>query len=130
MMKVSKYSVLYIEDNPANLRLVTQLIGRIPDVHVWGACDPVLGLEMAEVHVPDLVLLDINLPGMDGFDVLRRLRRREVTRTIPVIAISASAMRDDIKKGVDAGFDAYITKPIDVHKLLTAVTMQLRSDVK
>ncbi|HEC13851.1 MAG TPA: response regulator, partial [Acidiferrobacteraceae bacterium] len=70
-----KHSVLYIEDNPANLRLVVQLLGRRPRIHTWSAPEPLLGLELAAEHQPDLILLDINLPGMDGFEVLKRLRQ-------------------------------------------------------
>ena len=114
-------TVLYIEDNPANLRLVTQLLGRLPNINMWSAHEPRLGLELAKEHQPDLILLDINLPGMSGFDVLAELRANETMRAIPVVAISANAMPKDIQKGADAGFDDYITKPIDVTELLFAV---------
>ena len=115
-------TVLYIEDNPANLRLVTQLLGRIPNLHMWSAHEPMLGLELAVENNPDLILLDINLPGMDGYGVLQQLRQREATRNTPVIAISANAMPKDIEKGLQAGFDDYITKPINVKQLLQAVS--------
>lgn len=115
------HTVLYIEDNPANLRLVTQLFGRRPNVHLWSAHEPMLGLELAMEHKPDLILLDINLPGMDGYGVLKQLRQWDETQHIPVIAISANAMQKDIQRGMDAGFNNYITKPIDVHALLEAV---------
>jgi PAS domain S-box-containing protein len=118
-------TVLYIEDNPANLRLVTKLLGRRPGIHMWSAHDPLLGLELAAEHKPDLILLDINLPGMDGFEVLKQLRQREATRVTPVIAISANAMPIDIERGIKAGFDDYITKPIDVIALLKAVDTKL-----
>lgn len=115
------HDVLYIEDNPANLRLVAQLLGRRPNIHLWSAHEPFLGLELAAEHKPDLILLDINLPGMDGYEVLRELRKREATVNTPVLAISANAMPKDIEKGMAAGFDEYITKPIDVKQLLNAV---------
>lgn len=118
-------TVLYIEDNPANLRLVTQLMGRLPNINMWSAHEPYLGLELAEQHTPDLILLDINLPGMNGYDVLAELRKRDSTKTIPVMAISANAMPKDIQRGKDAGFSDYITKPIDVTQLLAAVDKQL-----
>ena len=118
-------TVLYIEDNPANLRLVTQLLGRLSNVHMWSAHEPLLGLELAAEHMPDLILLDINLPGMSGFEVLKELQKKKKTRDIPVIAISANAMPTDISKGIDAGFNDYITKPIDVTELLLAVDKQL-----
>ena len=120
-----EHTVLYIEDNPANLRLVTQLLGRRPNIHLWSAHEPLLGLELAMEHKPDLILLDINLPGMNGFEVLNHLRQKDVTRDIPVIAISANAMPRDIEKGIEAGFDDYITKPIDVVALLQAVDNKL-----
>ncbi|HED16367.1 MAG TPA: response regulator [Gammaproteobacteria bacterium] len=125
-----KHTVLYIEDNPANLRLVAQLLGRLPDIHMWSAHEPLLGLELAVEHNPDLILLDINLPGMNGFEVLNQLRQREATRETPVIAISANAMPGDIKKGLEAGFDEYITKPIDVEALLQALDTMLTGNNK
>lgn len=119
-------SVLYIEDNPANLRLVTQLLSHLPNIHMWSAHAPQLGLDLAEENNPDLILLDINLPGMDGFEVLKILKQREVTRNTPVIAISANAMPKDIEKGLDAGFDDYITKPINIRELLQTVDETLQ----
>jgi len=116
-----EHTVLYIEDNPANLRLVTQLLGLRSNIHMWSAHEPLLGLELAAEHKPDLILLDINLPGMDGFEVLKNLRKHEATLNTPVIAISANAMPRDIEKGMGAGFNDYITKPVDVKKLLQAV---------
>lgn len=120
-----KKSVLYIEDNPANLRLVEQVLMCLPNLHMWSAPEPLLGLELAMEHLPDLILLDINLPGMDGFEVLKQLQNTEALRETPVIAISANAMPKDIKKGKDAGFNGYITKPVNVKELLTTVEKQL-----
>ena len=124
--KSKKYTVLYIEDNPANLRLVTQLMNRMGNVHMWSAPEPVLGLELAAEHKPDLILLDINLPGMDGFEVLRRLKRGTATKHTPVIAISANAMHTDVEKGLKAGFEEYITKPIDVSVLMESIDASLK----
>ncbi len=124
------HSVLYIEDNPANLRLVSQLLGRLPNLRMWSAHEPLLGLELAIEHKPDLILLDINLPGMDGFEVLEQLQKNKITSDIPVIAISANAMPKDIEKGQKAGFDGYITKPIDVVTLLEVVKHQLLEQEK
>ncbi len=120
-----EHTILYIEDNPANLRLVTQLLGRRPNIHMWSAHEPLLGLELAAAHNPDLILLDINLPNMNGYEVLKHLQNRKDTRNTPVIAISANAMPGDIKKGIDAGFDDYITKPINVNDLLEAIEKAL-----
>jgi len=119
------HSILYIEDNPANLRLVTQLLSRRPNILMWSAPEPMLGLELAAEHKPDVILLDINLPGMNGFEVLKHLRARPATQTTPVIAVSANAMPKDIEKGMNAGFDEYVTKPIDVHLLLQAIERNL-----
>lgn len=119
------HSVLYIEDNPANLRLVSQLLARQPNLCMWSAHEPLLGLELAEEHKPDLVLLDINLPGMDGFEVLKQLRKRKSTSATPVIAISANAMPADIERGFEAGFDDYVTKPIDIKTLIGSVNKAL-----
>jgi len=114
-------SVLYIEDNPANLRLVTLLLSRLPDIRVLSAQDPVTGLKLAEEEKPDLILLDITLPKMDGFEVLRRLREQYCNKNTPVFAISANAMSEDIKAGLSAGFSRYITKPINLVSFLTSV---------
>ena len=122
-------TVLYIEDNPANLRLVSELLGRLPHINMLSAHEPRLGIDLVVEHHPDLVLLDINLPGMDGYEVLRLLRENENTHDIPVIAVSANAMSGDISKGMEAGFNDYITKPIDVTRMLLAVDDVLSSRV-
>ena len=126
-LETKQRTVLYIEDNPANLRLVTQLLGRLPNLHMWSAHEPMLGLELAAANKPDLILLDINLPGLDGFEVLKLLKDRDGTRSTPVIAISANAMPKDIEKGLEAGFDDYITKPINIKELLLAVENKLNN---
>lgn len=115
-------TILYIEDNPANLRLVAQILGRQPHLRLLTAHNPGLGLELATARCPDLILLDINLPGMDGYQVLSILRTIEAVKKTPVIAISANAMPKDIELGFAAGFDAYITKPIDVTLFLDEVS--------
>lgn len=120
-----EHAVLYIEDNPANLRLVTQLLGTQPNICLHSAEEPFLGIELAIKHMPDLILLDINLPGIDGYEVLTRLREQNETKHIPVIAISANAMKKDIDRGLAAGFESYITKPIDVKALLHSVNTVL-----
>lgn len=112
------YSVLYIEDNPANLRLVTQVLSHFPNIHMWSAHEAILGIELSLEHNPDLILLDINLPGMDGYETLKILKKNVLTQSTPVIAISANAMKNDIDKGLAAGFNEYITKPIDISRLM------------
>lgn len=118
-------TVLYIEDNPANLRLVEQVLACIPKLHIWSAPEPLLGLELAIEHLPDLILLDINLPGMNGFEVLEQLRSNKKSKDIPIVAVSANAMPKDILKAKEAGFNDYVTKPINIKELLDVVEKKL-----
>ena len=121
----TRQRVLYIEDNPANLRLVQHLFERLENIHLFSAPNAELGIELAKSKKPALILLDINLPGMDGYEALSRLRNLEQTSHVPVIAISAAAMPRDIERGLAAGFRRYITKPIQVMDLLEAVEGEL-----
>ena len=116
-----RYTVLYIDDNPANLRLVDQILGRNPLLQLITAPTAELGLELASAHRPELILLDINLPEMDGYQLLTVLRSLSTVKNTPVIAVSANAMPSDIERGRAAGFDDYITKPIDMARLLEAI---------
>lgn len=109
-------TILYVEDNPANLRLVTKLLGSRPDVRLISVHTPELGLEFADAHLPEIILLDINLPGMDGYALLAKLRKLPGLIGTPIIAVSANAMPGDIEKGLKAGFDEYLTKPLDVDR--------------
>ena len=118
-------TVLYVEDNPANMELVEQLIGRRPDLQMLGAGDAILGLDLARSRHPDVILMDINLPGMSGLQALELLREDPLTEHIPVIAISANAMVGDIKKGLEAGFFSYLTKPINVNEFMRTVDQAL-----
>ena len=111
-------TLLYIEDNPANLRLVRKIISTHTSLSLLDARTAEQGLLIAAAHCPDLILLDINLPGMNGFEALLRLKDNPDTCDIPVVAISANAMERDIKKGLAAGFTDYLTKPLDIPKLL------------
>jgi CheY-like chemotaxis protein len=96
-----------------------------PGIRLRLADEPVAGLAIAQAFPPDLVLLDIQLPGMDGFEVLRRLRAGHRTADVPVIAVSANAMPDDIATARSAGFDDYLTKPVDLQRLLALVDQRL-----
>ncbi|MGD8524808.1 MAG: response regulator [Thioalkalispiraceae bacterium] len=109
-----KKTIIYIEDNPTNLKLVEQLIKRKGDLDFLSATEPHRGIELITEHLPDLILLDINLPDMNGFEILEILRNQDNTAAIPVIAVSANAMPSDLEKGMAAGFNAYITKPINI----------------
>jgi len=109
-----KARVLYVEDNPANLKLVEQIVSRHPDIELLMAPSGSLGLDLARSHRPDLLLLDIHLPDIDGFQVLARLRADTLTRDMPVVAVTAQAMPDDVKRVMAAGFDGYMAKPLDL----------------
>jgi len=113
--------ILYVEDNPANVHLMEAIVERLPDVVLVSAHDAELALDLAEVHAPVIIIMDIGLTGMDGFEALKRLRRSETTRDIPVIALSAAATKADVKKGLDAGFQDYLTKPIRVDSILAVL---------
>jgi PAS domain S-box-containing protein len=117
----AKGTVLYIEDNSANVQLMKKILSRKGDLVLMTAPNAKIGLELAQQHVPNLVLLDINLPGMDGFTALKLLKDNDETRDIPVIAVSAAAMEHDIRNGLAAGFDAYLTKPLDIPKLIHTI---------
>lgn len=114
----TQHTILYVEDNLANLRLVQQIVAMRSDTKLLHAPSAELGLEIARTHQPELVLLDINLPGMDGFEAFARLRDDPQIRDIPVIAISADAMKEDIERALELGFTEYITKPIDVSQIM------------
>jgi len=111
-------TVLYVEDEPANLLLVQQLITQRGDIKLLSAINGDQGIEMARAHHPDVILMDINLPGISGFDVLHLLRKDPATASITVMALSANAMPLDVKKGLKAGFFRYLTKPIKVAEFM------------
>jgi len=113
--------VLYVEDNAANLRLVEVIFKRHSNLTLLSAIDGELGLELARHYLPEAILLDIHLPGMDGYAVLKELQADPATRNIPVIALSADAMQIDIEKGLKAGFAEYLTKPLNVGELMQSI---------
>lgn len=115
------YSVLYIEDNPSNLRLIADLLTTVPEATLITAPSPQIGLDLARAHRPSVVVLDIHLPTMDGYEVLARLRAAPETRGVPVVALTAAASAADIQRGIGAGFYRYLTKPIDVKLFLAAI---------
>jgi PAS domain S-box-containing protein len=126
----SSHRVLYIEDNQANLKLVSQLLGRHPHVHLITAHTANLGLERAVAHRPELILLDINMPGMDGYQLLSVLRGNPVLRDIPVIAVTANAMPRDLERGRTAGFADYLCKPIDINHFHATMERWLGTDAR
>ncbi len=120
-----QHTLLYVEDNPANLKLVEQIISRRPDLELLGATNATIGIELARKEQPEVILMDINLPGIDGFEALRILRNDPATAHIPVIAVSANAMSPDIERGLAAGFFRYLTKPIKVNEFVDALDLAL-----
>ena len=118
-------SLLYIEDNPANMRLVAQLIERRPDIRLITAVNGTLGIELARSAQPTLILMDINLPGISGIEALKILRADPATAHIPIVALSANAMYRDIEKGLELGFLRYLTKPIKVNEFMDTLDMVL-----
>jgi len=118
-------TVLYVEDNPANLELVEQLIARRPELRLLSAAEGAIGVEFARAYQPDVVLMDINLPGISGIEAMKILRADPSTAHIPIIALSANAVPHDIEKGLKAGFFNYLTKPIKVNQFMDALDVAL-----
>jgi CheY-like chemotaxis protein/anti-sigma regulatory factor (Ser/Thr protein kinase) len=119
------HTLLYVEDNPANMQLMQEIMGRHPEFNLQITNNGLSGLDAARAELPDVILLDINLPGINGYEVLKLLREDTLTAHIPVLALSANAMESDIKKGLKAGFLHYLTKPIQVDELLLALNAAL-----
>jgi CheY-like chemotaxis protein len=118
-------TVLYVEDNPANLKLVSMLIARRSDLRLLTAENGNLGVELAQAHLPDLILMDINLPGISGLKVMSILSKNSITAHIPIVALSANANPSDIERGLKAGFLKYLTKPIRVDELMETLDLGL-----
>ena len=118
-------TLLYVEDNPANLALVEQLMARRPDIKLLTSINAHLGIQLARAYQPDVILMDINLPGISGFGALKILQSDPVTAHIPVIALSANAMPRDVEKGMEAGFFRYLIKPIKVDEFMDALNTAL-----
>jgi CheY-like chemotaxis protein len=116
--------VLQIEDNPSNRALVEGMVAMRPRWRLHSAALPTEGLALAESLQPHLILLDIHLPEMDGWEVMRRLRANPRTRGIPVVAVSANAMAEDLARGAEAGFADYLTKPLALQRLLALLDAQ------
>jgi PAS domain S-box-containing protein len=119
-------TLLYVEDNPANLELVEQIVARRPDLRLLSAADGDLGIEFARAYLPEVILMDINLPGLSGVEAMKILRADPLTAHIPIIALSANALAHDIDKALAAGFFNYLTKPIKVNAFLDALDVALK----
>ncbi len=118
-------ALLYIEDNPANMKLVEQLIARRPDIQLLTAVNGTLGIKIARAAQPQVILMDINLPGISGIEALKILREDPATAHIPVVALSANAMPRDITMGLELGFYRYLTKPIKVKEFMDTLNEAL-----
>ena len=110
--------LLYVEDNPANLKLIEQLIARRPDLRLLTAQNGQDGINLARTTLPDVILMDINLPGINGVEAMKILRLDPLTAHIPIVALSANAIPRDIERGLEAGFFRYLTKPIKVDEFM------------
>jgi signal transduction histidine kinase/AmiR/NasT family two-component response regulator len=119
-------TLLYVEDNPANLELVEQLIARRADLRLLSAAEGNLAIEFARAYQPEVILMDINLPGISGIEAMKILRADPATAHIPIVALSANAVPRDIAKGIEAGFFDYLTKPIKVDRFMDALDAALK----
>jgi len=117
--------ILIVDDNPTNLKLASQVL-EVEGCTVEQAADAEQAQEMLQHMTPDLILMDIALPGMDGLTLTRKLKTDEKLRHVPVVAMTAFAMKGDDRKALDAGCDGYITKPIDTRKFPQQVAAFLR----
>lgn len=122
-----KYIMLYVEDSRTNVSLVAQILKARPEIALMSAHTGEMGLELAHLHHPDLILLDINLPGMDGFEVFKSLNASEDTKDIPVLALSANDTSRNLERGREIGFTRYIIKPLDIKKFLESIDSVLAS---
>jgi signal transduction histidine kinase/CheY-like chemotaxis protein len=127
---VPQRTLLYVEDNPLNLELVEELLERFPEITLTTAVNGTLGVEAARATHPQVILMDINLPGISGIKALKILREDPTTALIPVIALSANAMPRDVEKGLEAGFFRYLTKPIKIKELMETLNAALKVSEK
>jgi signal transduction histidine kinase len=119
------YTILYIEDNLSNIKLVERVLGYRSDIRLLTAMQGRLGLELALLHLPDLILLDLHLPELEGKEVLRELRLNPRSKEIPVVVLSADATPKQIRRVLDAGANTYLTKPFDIPKFRQTVDVFL-----
>lgn len=118
-MTEKNIKILYIEDNPANTQLMRSVLKRMKRFELFDAADAESGLEMIEDIKPEVILMDIDLPGMNGLEALHEIKNRfTFAQSTPIIAVSANAMKNDIEQAMSAGFTEYVTKPIDIPKFI------------
>jgi CheY-like chemotaxis protein len=122
-----KKKILYIEDISANVILVKQILNSIrPEIELISAPAALAGIEMAQAEAPDLILMNIHMPGMDGLTAFKKLQTIKATQGIPVIALTADAMDNDVQKALAMGFNNYITKPLDIQNFLRTIDEVLK----
>ncbi len=121
LVKINAKKILYIEDVRENVELIIQILKLRPNVEVISASDGLAGIKLARSETPDLILMDIHMPRMDGLTAFKKLQENAETAKIPVIALTADAMDGDIKKALEAGFKNYLIKPINITKLFNAI---------
>lgn len=114
-------TVLYIEDNLSSVQLMENIVQRLPNIDLLTATTGEAGINIADEALPDLILMDINLPGMTGIEAMQQLKLSPKTKNIPVIAVSAAVMPEEIRNAENAGFDQFISKPVVVEEILTAI---------
>ena len=124
------HRIIYVEDNPSNVAFMEALLGSFERVALLTAPTAEIGIELVRAHQPAVVIMDINLPGMSGFEALRQLREWPETRDIPVVALSAAAMPRETKRGEQAGFVRYLTKPVKVDELTSLLETLLAAAPK
>jgi len=117
----NRHTVIYVEDNPSNIAFMRDVIEELPNIELLTAPTAEIGLELIRTRLPSLVIMDINLPGMSGFDAVNQLRAWPETRDIPVIGLSAAALAKDTLRAKDAGFQRYLTKPVKVAELMSTL---------
>jgi CheY-like chemotaxis protein/anti-sigma regulatory factor (Ser/Thr protein kinase) len=116
-----RHEIVYIEDNPSNIAFMRELMEDLPNIDLVTAPTAEIGLELVRTHVPALVIMDINLPGMSGFEAAKQLAAWPETEHIPIIALTAAALGRDLTRGVEVGFVRYLTKPVKVDELTAAL---------
>ncbi len=127
VLTLKQQTILHIEDNPINIKLVDQILAEHEQYNLISSQEPKIALKLAAIHKPDLILTDIKMPQMDGFQLLSILKADNHLKDIPVIAITANAMPKDIKQGLEAGFVDYLTKPLDVRKFIEVLDQHLNA---
>jgi ribose transport system substrate-binding protein len=125
LLQGDNFTILYIEDNLLNLQLVKEILGTIQGISLISAMTGSEGMELAAEWRPDLILLDLNLPDLHGYEVFDRIKANPAYEQTPIIALSANAMPEEINQALGKGFTEYICKPIDIMAFLTVLSKHL-----